>query len=163
MSLARRLAVLVVAFAAGCALADREATQDGPDPSIPGVDTGKTPQPAYGDDDDDDVPDSGAKSKKDGGSSTDSGHSSSDGSTTIATPDAGPSIPKPTAGEMLITEVMYNPFASEPDAEWFEVKNVASSARTEQRSGAAPRLWQQAGGGGGSRPPTAPHKPPCPT
>lgn len=125
-----RLAVSIamgVAFGAGCALADREAAQDTPNPSIPGVDTGTEPEPAYGDDD---TPDGGASKKKDSGTSTDAGHSSSDGSTTVAPPDAGPTIPRPTAGEVLITEVMYNPFASEPDAEWFEVRNVASAART---------------------------------
>lgn len=31
---------------------------------------------------------------------------------------------------MLITEVMYDPFGTEPAGEWFELHNVASSART---------------------------------
>jgi hypothetical protein len=48
-------------------------------------------------------------------------------------PDAGASpttpAPKPTAGEVLVTEVMFNPSGSEPDAEWIEVYNAASSPR----------------------------------
>jgi len=36
----------------------------------------------------------------------------------------------PTQGEVLITEVMYNPTGSEPDAEWIEVTNVSAASKT---------------------------------
>lgn len=39
--------------------------------------------------------------------------------------------PKPTKGEVLISEVMYDPqLGSEPDNEWFEVYNAASGNRS---------------------------------
>jgi hypothetical protein len=41
-----------------------------------------------------------------------------------------PAAPKPAAGEVLVTEVMYNPSGTEPDAEWIEVYNAASGPRT---------------------------------
>ena len=60
---------------------------------------------------------------------------------TPAPPDAGPAdtgppprvqptTPKPVQGEVLITEVMYDPFANEPASEWIELHNAATSART---------------------------------
>ena len=112
---------LALVMAIGCAVENRQATDDGVDPSIPGVDAGKSAQPAYGDDD----ADAGATAKTDAGK--DAGKT--DGGT-LAPPDAGPTYPKPAAGELLITEVMYNPFGSEPDAEWFEVLNQATSIRS---------------------------------
>jgi hypothetical protein len=49
--------------------------------------------------------------------------------------DAGPPPPpvdaiRPSQGEVLITEVMYDPTGIEPLTEWFEVHNVATTART---------------------------------
>ena len=56
---------------------------------------------------------------------------------TAVEPDAGgstptnpPSGPKPTQGEVLITEVMYDPTSNEPATEWIELHNKASGART---------------------------------
>ena len=46
-----------------------------------------------------------------------------------ASTDAG-STALPAPGEILITEVMYDPSGAEPDSEWIEVTNTASSART---------------------------------
>lgn len=40
-----------------------------------------------------------------------------------------PSDPKPKQGEVLITEVMYNPSTNEPTSEWFEVYNVSPDPR----------------------------------
>lgn len=34
----------------------------------------------------------------------------------------------PTAGDLVINEIMYNPSTSEPGTEWFEVKNITGSA-----------------------------------
>ncbi|MBX3209834.1 MAG: lamin tail domain-containing protein [Labilithrix sp.] len=49
-------------------------------------------------------------------------------------PDTGPppssgAPPKPTQGEVLITEVMYDPSGPEPTTEWIELYNKSSSAR----------------------------------
>lgn len=46
--------------------------------------------------------------------------------------DAGVVAPgsKPVQGEVLLTEVMYDPSGAEPKAEWIEVHNTAASART---------------------------------
>ncbi len=33
----------------------------------------------------------------------------------------------PTAGDLVINEIMYNPSTTEPDTEWFEVKNVSGN------------------------------------
>jgi hypothetical protein len=44
--------------------------------------------------------------------------------------DSGPLAPKPTQGEVLVSEVMFDPSGTEPDTEWFELHNVAGGART---------------------------------
>ncbi len=38
-------------------------------------------------------------------------------------------VARPTPGELLITEVMYDPSGTEPDAEWIEVYNAAPTPR----------------------------------
>ncbi len=43
--------------------------------------------------------------------------------------DAGPAIPRPVVGEVLITEVMYDPSLTEPQQEWFELFNATTSPR----------------------------------
>lgn len=70
--------------------------------------------------------DSGA-SKADAGTVKDSGSPGRDAS--VPPVDAGPAGAKPAAGEVLITEVMYNPSGPEPDEEWIEITNVASASR----------------------------------
>lgn len=45
--------------------------------------------------------------------------------------DAGPPAPPlPKQGEVLVTEVMYDTFGSEPDGEWIELHNTTTGART---------------------------------
>jgi hypothetical protein len=48
--------------------------------------------------------------------------------------DADPMVdsfpPTPAPGELAITEVMLSPSGPEPDSEWFEIYNLASSARS---------------------------------
>ena len=39
-------------------------------------------------------------------------------------------MPKPSPGEVLITEVMYATFAPEPASEWIELHSIATSVRT---------------------------------
>jgi hypothetical protein len=55
---------------------------------------------------------------KDGGSQPDAGSDS-----------APPGAIKPVAGDLLITEVMYDPSGTEPDQEWFELYNTTNGAR----------------------------------
>jgi hypothetical protein len=55
------------------------------------------------------------------------------GKTSTPTQDSGPAPTtgtKPAAGEVLISEIMYNPSGSEPDGEWIEVYNASTGART---------------------------------
>lgn len=71
--------------------------------------------------------DAGKSVSKDAG--TDASGGSKD-SGTVPGVDAQSGAPKPAQGEVLITEVMYDPSGNEPAAEWFEFHNAASSART---------------------------------
>jgi len=43
--------------------------------------------------------------------------------------DGGPLPPAPSPGDIVITEVMYDPKTVEPQTEWFEVYNAQASAR----------------------------------
>lgn len=43
--------------------------------------------------------------------------------------DGGGEVPKPTQGEIVISEVMYDANGTEPASEWIEVYNAASSPR----------------------------------
>lgn len=118
--------------AVGCAMSQPGDTTPDLDPSLPGVEVGNDPKPAPG-----------------GGGSTakDSGASSSTPSGDDSDPDAGqknglakdagaavdatpaPTIAKPSAGEVLVTEVMYATFAPEPAGEWIELHSMASAER----------------------------------
>jgi hypothetical protein len=113
------VAAATAAWVVGCAVAGNEELMPEVDPTVPGLDAGYDPS-APG---------------KDGGSSKPSGPemqpppSGSDAAAdTGSPPPAG--TPKAGQGEVLVSEVMYDPFGTEPAAEWFEVTNVASSARS---------------------------------
>jgi hypothetical protein len=122
-------AACVVAFSAGgCAMSSPADLTPDLDPTLPGVDAAFDPSPAEG----------GRKPpppEPDGGSVDDD---PVDAATPTVTKDAGgvdsapppPTVPKPAPGEVLITEVMYDSFGTEPDSEWFELYNKATSART---------------------------------
>jgi hypothetical protein len=113
----------------GCAMSSPADTSPDLDPSLPGVDVGNDPTP---------VP--GAKNDAAGSSSGSSGTSGgSETNKQPLAPDAGgagdaapapPPVPKPTAGEVLITEVMYDTFTPEPVSEWIELHSEASSERS---------------------------------
>jgi hypothetical protein len=73
----------------------------------------------------------GLDASKADASKADAGQSSKDAS---VAPDASSSSDAAVGtvaaqGELLITEVMYNPSGSEPDDEWIEVTNVTSGSR----------------------------------
>lgn len=110
----------------GCAMSSpADLSPSATDPSLPGVDVGSDPTP---------VP--GAKSAEAGTGTTPSTTPDA-GSKSTAAPDSGappvdpgPSIPKPSATEIFITEIMYDTFGAEPASEWVELHSVAASART---------------------------------
>ena len=62
------------------------------------------------------------------GATGDAGSGSDAASMDAASGDAGPAA-KPVQGEVLITEVMFNPTGTEPDAEWFELHNTTASPK----------------------------------
>ncbi len=76
------------------------------------------------------VVDSGTPSS-DAGTVTDSGTPKADtGAPPPPPPPPPPVTPQFAPGELLVTEVLYNPSGSEPDEEWFEVTNRATAARS---------------------------------
>ena len=111
-------AVLIAtsAIVVGCAQSEGGALGPEVDPSLPGVGADYDASPVEGTK----VPEGGPKEEQDSGS---------------AQPgvDAGPDTyvppPKPAQGEVLITEVMYDPTGTEPQGEWIEIYNAASSKR----------------------------------
>lgn len=101
------------------------------DPSLPGVDAGSNPVPTQGQ-----LGAGGTDSGTDTtGSSggTDSGAKSAfagDAAGGVDAAPAAPAVPKPAAGEVLITEVMYSTFTPEPASEWIEIYSKAASVRS---------------------------------
>jgi hypothetical protein len=119
----------VAALIVGCAMSAPADTTPGVDPSLPGVDAGNDPRPASG------GGGGGSDGGRDQGSSGSSGSSAPDagpqGITADAAPvDAAPAIPKPSAGELFISEIMYTTFTPEPASEWIEVHSAATAARS---------------------------------
>ncbi len=110
----------------GCAMSPPADTSPDLDPSLPGVDVGSDPKPAPG------TPTAEGGTTSGGGTSTttDAGSKSSIAPDAAPPLDAAPAMPKPTAGELLLTEVMYATFTPEPASEWFELHSVASSERS---------------------------------
>lgn len=125
--------VLTVALLWGCAQSGVGDLGPDLDPTLPEVDASWSPSP---DTPSAKVPEAG---KRDEGSSAEPEGEDSP-PPTVAPPDAGaadsakpntpPSAPKPTQGEVLITEVMYDPTGTEPASEWIEVHNRTSGTRT---------------------------------
>jgi hypothetical protein len=64
----------------------------------------------------------------DAGAPTDAGSVKADTGVTPPPPPA--STPQFASGEILVTEILYNPSGSEPDEEWFEITNRATAARS---------------------------------
>jgi hypothetical protein len=130
----RRVAALLWAPAVagvhvwGCATNDpRWEPAPALDPSLPAIDaswapTPERPRPIAPDA----APDGEARSAEPG----DAGGTSGKNENESATPAPYKDAPKPAQGEVLITEVMYNPSTPEPESEWFEVHNTTSKARS---------------------------------
>lgn len=109
----------------GCAVAEAGELSPDIDPTVPGVNAGYDPSAPRGD--------GGAEtssSKLPGPSSSSSGGDGQEdaGQSSTTPPPAGGS--KPAQGEVLITEVMYDPTGAEPSSEWFELTNVTASPKT---------------------------------
>ncbi len=49
---------------------------------------------------------------------------------TPTAPDAAPTPTTPSASELVLSEIQFNPSSSEPDGEWVEIANVASGPRS---------------------------------
>lgn len=111
-----------VSGASGCAMSDPANIDPTIDPSLPQVDAASSANPTPG-----------TMPGKDSGTTTTEDEDSGSGTTPdagkdSATPPTG--APKPTAGEILISEIMYDSSGSEPQQEWIELYNVATSTRT---------------------------------
>jgi hypothetical protein len=98
--------------------ASGEATADAAPYDNPSVDEDAGSEPAV---------DSGTPAT-DAGTVTDSGAAKAD--TGAPPPPPPPVTPQFGAGELLVTEILYNPSGSEPDEEWFEITNRATAARS---------------------------------
>ena len=116
--------LITAAFIWGCAQSATGDITPETDPSLPELDASWTPSP--------DKPKEKTDAGKDsGGESTvnpPAKITAEAGAPPPPPPPAGP--PKPTQGEVYITEVMYDPFANEPASEWIELHNASSGGRT---------------------------------
>ncbi len=90
------------------------------DTNLPGLDAGNSPVPSMPDPDASAAPEDSADS----------------GPRQPTKPDAGvdaappsPTVPKPAAGDVLISEIMYTTSGPEPASEWIELHSVASAER----------------------------------
>jgi hypothetical protein len=119
------LAVLMLGAAgAGCAMSERADLEPSVDPNLPSVDASYGSAPAPGRRSEPEPEDSGAGSNNSG---EDSGGKITGPDASV---DAGPPPPpKPSAGEVVISEVMYDTFGTEPASEWIELHNKASGVR----------------------------------
>jgi Lamin Tail Domain len=113
----------VSATVVGCAMSPPADLTPGVDTNLPGLDAAYNPQP-------------GDPGYVDSGAPADDAADSSSEKQPLVPPDAAvdatpppPVAPKPAAGEVLITEVMYTTAGPEPASEWLELHNLASSAR----------------------------------
>ena len=115
----------------GCAMSPPADTSPDLDPTLPGVDVGNDPKPVPGTK----GAEAGASTSGDPGgtSGTDAGGKpppTQDASAPVDAAPPPPTVPKPSAGEVLITEVMYATFAPEPAGEWLELHSMVTSVRT---------------------------------
>lgn len=116
-------AVLAVSIV-GCAMSTPADLTPDIDPNLPGLDAGYDPRPAPGQPD----ADAGASIEEQPDGSTQKPTSGMDAGVDATPPP--PTAPKPTAGEVLITEVMFATSTPEPQSEWIELHNVATSDRS---------------------------------
>lgn len=112
----------------GCAMSSPADLTPDVDMTLPGVDAAYEPHPAPG-------PQGLPAHEKDSGTGEKTPPDPMDSGSTPppdAAPvvDAGPALAKPSAGEVLITEVMFAPTTPEPTTEWLELHSVAPAVRS---------------------------------
>jgi hypothetical protein len=120
--------VLVV----GCAMSSPADLSPGGSPDLPGVDASSDPQPmpgagssgSSGGTDDAEEPDSGTTPPKDSGTTP-----PKDSGTPPPVDSGSGGTTAPSAGEILITEVMYDTTTPEPGSEWIELHSLATVVR----------------------------------
>ena len=113
-----------VASTAACAMSSPADLTPNLNPDLPGVDAGSNAVP---------TPGSHPGTDDAGSGTTDAGGGDSGAKVAFGGDDAAPppsSVPKPAAGEILITEIMYSTFTPEPASEWIEVYSKAASPRS---------------------------------
>lgn len=136
----RRLAAIATVCVAACASTEIPDISPDVDPNLPGVEGSGDPARAEGgsklppsnpppEEEEEEMPEDGTSTSSSSGGSS-SGGSSSGGSTSSSSGGTTSGAPKPTQGEVLITEVMYDSSGPEPEGEWFELHNTASTARS---------------------------------
>jgi len=110
--------------ALGCAVSSPVDLAPMIDPSLPGVDAGNNAVPGR--------PGAGGTDAGGDASGSNEGNGGSDSGakSAFADDDAGTGLPKPAAGEVLITEITYSTFTPEPASEWIEVYSKATSPRS---------------------------------
>lgn len=126
----------LAALAGGCAQTDSPDLSA--DPTLPNPDASKRPtskdgggttMPEGGEEEEEQEEETDAAGPKDAG--TDAKDAKADAPIDSGS-DTGPvgSGSKPTQGQVLITEVMYDGSGTEPSTEWIEVHNTTSSPKT---------------------------------
>jgi hypothetical protein len=132
----RRLLLRVGVAGAFVACAQSEAPDLTPyvDPTLPTVGSDRDPTPGKSSSTSGSSGDKTGETGNTGETGETSGSSGTSGNTTqskdAGPPASNPSVPKPTQGEVLISEVMYDSLGSEPSTEWIEIRNTTSSARS---------------------------------
>jgi hypothetical protein len=140
----RSLAAFATICAAACASTETPDITPDVDPNLPGVEGSGDPERANGSskvpakdaapppEEEETTSSSGTPSTSSSGGSSSGGSSggSSSGGTSTSSSGGTSGAPKPTQGEVLITEVMYDTSGVEPDGEWFELHNTSSGTRS---------------------------------
>ncbi len=130
----RNFCLLAGLAVAGCATAVTPDSSSAPATQAANPDAGD-PAPDYGSGSGDDGTgttgdDAGTTTQDSGTTPQDGGKTTQDSGNPPPPPPPPPTTPMPSAGEIAISEVMYNPSGSEPDEEWIEITNLASAARS---------------------------------
>ena len=116
-------AALIVggALSAACAMSAPADLSPDVDTNLPGIDAATNPVPMQP------GRDASAPEETPDGSTTPTQKVAEAGADAAPPP---PTVPKPAAGEVLITEVMYATAGPEPASEWIELHSVASAERS---------------------------------
>lgn len=116
-----------VASSAACAMSSPADLTPNLNPDLPGIDAGSNALPTPGS-----HPGSGDAGSGGTDTSDDAGAKAAFGGDAAGVDAAPPppSVPKPAAGEVLVTEIMYSTLTPEPASEWIELYSAAASPRS---------------------------------